>query len=86
MTLDWPFQSLLHCIIISVNCNFILKLLQYYNYSHANKAYVVVALHLIEKALTQITLASSSTKLNKRHGALLKFPFFFLQFGLRELY
>ena len=31
-------------VIISINCNFILKLLQYYitSYSHANKAYVVV--------------------------------------------
>ena len=34
----------MHCIIISIlNCDSILKLLQYCNsYSHANKAYVVV--------------------------------------------
>ena len=28
MTIDWS----LHCIIIVINCNFMLKLLQYYNY------------------------------------------------------
>ena len=39
--------------------------------------HVVVALHLIEKALTQITLTSSSTKINKHRGALSKFPIYF---------
>ena len=50
-----------------------------------SKQIKLILLHLIEKARPQITLASSSRKINKHRGALPIFPTF-LQFGLCELY